>query len=224
MLDGPLRAERVGDLLEMQDRGLTHGVDRVAQAREEEGLQLRLEHVDAEEARQLGHLLDDALADAPVVVHDEVLNCVEQRVHEAVHAENFADEACMRNHVEAHVVEFILHEVGDEAQKLALRHVAPEDLGDRSQHLGQGGAHRLGRVEAQGAELRQDVDLQLVAGERLLQQEAGLDDAHRLLPDLLLPVPHELNEGLHEVGGRDLGPKRRAELVEVLRHRQAHAP
>mmetsp|Transcript_16634 Transcript_16634/g.42993 ORF Transcript_16634/g.42993 Transcript_16634/m.42993 type:complete len:296 (-) Transcript_16634:1024-1911(-) len=162
VLHGPLRAEGVGDLFQVLDGGLPHGVHGVPQARQEQRLQLRLEHLHAEEASELGHLLDDALPDAPVVVHDQVLDGVQQGVHEAIHRQHLADETRMRDDVQAHVVELVLHQVRDQAQQLALRHIAAEHFGNRAQDLGQGSSDGLRGVEAQGLELRQDVLLQLL--------------------------------------------------------------
>eukprot|EP00418_Pyrodinium_bahamense_P018978 CAMPEP_0179124116 /NCGR_PEP_ID=MMETSP0796-20121207/58638_1 /TAXON_ID=73915 /ORGANISM="Pyrodinium bahamense, Strain pbaha01" /LENGTH=281 /DNA_ID=CAMNT_0020822765 /DNA_START=191 /DNA_END=1033 /DNA_ORIENTATION=+ len=86
VLHGPLRAEGVRDLAQVVDSRLAHGVHGVAEAGQEERLELLLEHVHAEDFRELGDLLHDALADAPVVVEDQVLDGVQEGVHQAVDA------------------------------------------------------------------------------------------------------------------------------------------
>mmetsp|Transcript_58636 Transcript_58636/g.154461 ORF Transcript_58636/g.154461 Transcript_58636/m.154461 type:complete len:581 (+) Transcript_58636:376-2118(+) len=224
VLHRPRRAEGVRNLLQVLDGRLPHGVDRVAHARQEKGLELRLEHLDAEEPGQLRNLFNHALPDAPVVVQHEVLDGVQQGVDQAIHAQRLADEPGVRHDVEPHVVELVLHQVRDEAQELPLRDVAPNGLGNRAQDLGQGGTHGLRRVQAEGLELRQNLLLQLLLREGVRQQETRLDDPHGLLPHLLLAVLQELDEGLHEVRRHDLWPVGLAEGIEVLRHREAHTP
>mmetsp|Transcript_65917 Transcript_65917/g.118825 ORF Transcript_65917/g.118825 Transcript_65917/m.118825 type:complete len:305 (-) Transcript_65917:805-1719(-) len=222
--DSPVGAKGVCDLLQVLDGSLAHRVHRVAKAGEENGLQLGLEHLHAKELGKLRHLLDHTLTDSPVVVHDEVLDCVKQRVNQAVDAEHLADEPGVRHDVQADVVELILHEVRDEAQQLSLGDVASERLGHGAQHLRQSRSHGLRGVQAEGLELRQDVLLQLLAGERLGQVQARLDHAHSLLPDLLLIVLHELDEGLHQTLRGDFRAKGLAQLIEVLRYSQPDSP
>mmetsp|Transcript_23916 Transcript_23916/g.75192 ORF Transcript_23916/g.75192 Transcript_23916/m.75192 type:complete len:222 (-) Transcript_23916:1167-1832(-) len=107
----PLCAERLGDVLKVYDGRLPHRVDRITEAREEQRLQLGLEHFNAEELGELRHLLHDALPDAPVIVHDEVLDGVQEGVHEAVDTQHLAYKPRVRDNVEPHVVELVLHEV-----------------------------------------------------------------------------------------------------------------
>mmetsp|Transcript_4617 Transcript_4617/g.13733 ORF Transcript_4617/g.13733 Transcript_4617/m.13733 type:complete len:245 (+) Transcript_4617:692-1426(+) len=121
-------------------------------------------------------------------------------------------------------MELVLHEVGDEAQQVPLRHVPTQRLRDRPQDLRQRSPDRLRGVQAQGRKLRQDVLLELLAGQGRLQLQAWLNHPHGLLADLLLVVLHQRHEGLHQGGGRDFGAVRIAELVEVLGDGQPHAP
>mmetsp|Transcript_16979 Transcript_16979/g.53350 ORF Transcript_16979/g.53350 Transcript_16979/m.53350 type:complete len:327 (-) Transcript_16979:483-1463(-) len=203
---------------------MPHGVHGVAEAGDEDHLQLLLEHVHTEELGELGNLLHHDVADAPVVVDDQVLYGVHEGVHEPVHAEDLANEAGVRHDVQAHVVELVLHELGDQAQQVPLCQVPAEDLRDRPQHLRQGGPDRLRGISPQRREVGKDVRLQLLAGERLLEVQAGLDHPQGLLADLLLVVLHQQHEGLHQGGGHDLGAARGAELVEVLGDGKPHAP
>mmetsp|Transcript_97938 Transcript_97938/g.258674 ORF Transcript_97938/g.258674 Transcript_97938/m.258674 type:complete len:285 (+) Transcript_97938:1050-1904(+) len=102
--------------------------------------------------------------------------------------------------------------------------LAPESLCNGAKDLGKRRPHRLRRVDGQRREQRQDVLLELVAGERVRQEKALLDDAHGLFSHLLLGVFDQLLEGLHQVCGRDLRTEGRAQLAEVRRYRQPHAP
>mmetsp|Transcript_28799 Transcript_28799/g.87105 ORF Transcript_28799/g.87105 Transcript_28799/m.87105 type:complete len:346 (-) Transcript_28799:256-1293(-) len=159
-----------------------------------------------------------------MVVHDEVLDGVEKRMHEAVDRQNFADQARVRDDVQAHVVEFILHQVRNQAEQLALRDIPSQDLRHGAQDLGQRSADRLCGVQSERLELGQNVRLELLWGQRVAQLQARLDDPDGLLPDLLLGVFQDLHEAVQELAGDELGPEGGAELVEVLRDREAHPP
>mmetsp|Transcript_47637 Transcript_47637/g.136017 ORF Transcript_47637/g.136017 Transcript_47637/m.136017 type:complete len:369 (+) Transcript_47637:709-1815(+) len=121
-------------------------------------------------------------------------------------------------------MEVVLHKVRDEAQQRALGDLAAQHPGHGAQDLSKGRAHGGRGVQAQRRQQRQDVRLQLLGGERHRQSQAGLYDAHSLLPDLLLVVPQELHEGLHEARGHEVGTEGRAQLVEALGHGEPHAP
>mmetsp|Transcript_90225 Transcript_90225/g.200477 ORF Transcript_90225/g.200477 Transcript_90225/m.200477 type:complete len:554 (-) Transcript_90225:224-1885(-) len=224
MLDRPHRTESGGDGLEVNDRGLTNGVHRVAEARDKESLKLRLEHFDSEQLRQPWNLLDDTLANSPMVVHDEALDGVEQRVHQTLHTENFADEPRVRNDVQSDIMELILDQVLDQAEQVALGQVLPGHFGNSSDDLRKSRAHGLCWVCAQGGEGWEDVLLHDGAGQDVRELQQGLDSLHRLFAHLLLIILEERDKTGQEHLCRELGTISSDQLVKDLADREPHSP
>jgi hypothetical protein len=92
----PLDAKDVGQLLEVDGRRLTDGEDVVAEPGHAKLAELVVKELDAELGCEEGDILDDGLADTPLLVFGEVDDGGEEGLREEVDADDCRGETHIR--------------------------------------------------------------------------------------------------------------------------------
>lgn len=123
---GPLDAEDLGQLLEVDGCALTNAENVVSEPTHAKVAELVVEELDAELRREERNVLNDGLSHAPLLVFGKVNDGRQKRLREQVNADNVVDELELAYQLEPDIALIVFEQLEEKREKVLDRRLLTE--------------------------------------------------------------------------------------------------
>lgn len=154
-LPGPLDTEDLCQSAEVDGGSFSDRIHRVAEPRHTELRKLLIKEANAELLREQRNIVDDGLANAPLLVLSELHDGRQESLREQLDADDIVDLFNLGNDVEADVRELVFEKLKVKRKKVLYGGVFSKKRCEAGDLLGQGGANMLGSVACELSHARQ---------------------------------------------------------------------